>query len=249
MAANAGLVETTTRTDTPNIILRRYEDVGGAVSVRRISWGAVLAGSAVGLVFQTWLAMLGVAIGASTIDPLKEANPMSGVGIGSVVWLGLSILLSSFVGGWVAGRLAGVPRRMESALHGAVSWAVATGATFLLMGTVFGAMLGGASKIAGGAMNAAGGAASAAGQAAGPNGIDQAKNAITQGAQNLIDQGQNAIQSGQAQQQARQVGEKATKAVAGTSWGLVIVMFLGLCAGVGGASLATPSMPYYGRHS
>jgi hypothetical protein len=230
-----------TRDDISSLPLRRYGDAVTPVMVRRISWGAVLAGVAVGMITQLWLSMLGVAIGASTIDPLKEANPLSGIGVGSAIWLGISLLISSFIGGWVAGRLAGIPRRLESALHGAVSWACATIASFLLIGTVFGSVVMGAGKLAGGAANVAGQAAAnnpTLQQNAGGI-VDQAR----RGADNLINRGQNAVQSGQAQQQAREVGDKAAKAVSGSSWALVAAMLLGLLAGVGGAAVATPSNP------
>jgi hypothetical protein len=228
-------------------VLRRFEDVAGPVSVRRISWGAVFAGTAVGLVCQLWLAMLGVAIGASTIDPLKEANPMSGIGTGSAIWLALTIIVASFIGGWVTGKLAGIPRRMESALHGATSWAAANIVNFLLISTVFGALIAGTASVAGNTAKAAGQAANAAGQAGGQGTINQAANTARQEGQQLLNRGQQAVQSGQAQQQARQIGQKASKVAAGTSWGIVALMFLGLCAGVGGAVVGTPTMPSYAR--
>ncbi|WAH64532.1 hypothetical protein [Xanthomonas hortorum] len=44
----------------------------------RMSWGAVLAGCTFALVTYLTLSVLGTAIGASTIDPLREANPSAG---------------------------------------------------------------------------------------------------------------------------------------------------------------------------
>ncbi len=77
----------------------------------RISWKAVFAGTLTILVLQMLLSLLGVGISASTIDPLKEQNPLSGIGIGSGIWLILSTLFSVFVGSLIAGRLAVIPRR------------------------------------------------------------------------------------------------------------------------------------------
>ncbi len=115
--------------------LRRYEDAAGVVSVRRISWGAILAGSAVGLALQFWMAMLGNAMNVSILDPLQHPTGTVLLDIGSIVWLSITVLVSAFVGGWVTGRLAGIPRRIESALHAAASWAVATAVTFFFIGT------------------------------------------------------------------------------------------------------------------
>jgi hypothetical protein len=237
--------------DIENLPLRRYADAVTPALVRRISWGAALAGTAVGMVTQLWLTMLGVAIGASTIDPLKEANPLDGMGIGSAVWLGVSLIISSYVGGWVAGRLAGIPKHLDSALHGAVSWASANIAAFLLMGTVFGAIAGGTAKIAGGALSGAGQAATAVGQAAGgSNEIERNLNQLVDQAQQqgraIVNQAQNPQRRQQFEQEARQAGDTTAKAVSGTGWGIVIAMFLGLCAGVGGAYTATPRNPLIG---
>ena len=86
----------------------------------RMSWGAVLAGCIFALVTYLTLSVLGTAIGASTIDPLREANPVSGLGTGAGIWLALSTLVSIALGAFVAGRLA----TARGGLHGLLSWAV-----------------------------------------------------------------------------------------------------------------------------
>ena len=53
------------------------------VIARRISWGAVFAGA---LVVQLALSLLGLGIGMGTVDSLKEANPLRGLGTGAIVW-------------------------------------------------------------------------------------------------------------------------------------------------------------------
>ena len=71
--------EVRTQADIQNLPLRRSDDWAGVFS--RISWGSVLAGSITGLIVQVWLSMLGVAVGASAIDPLQEANPAAGLDV------------------------------------------------------------------------------------------------------------------------------------------------------------------------
>src|SRR5262245_35491040 len=80
---------------------------------RRISWGAIIAGLIVTLVCQILLSMLGVAIGASSIEPLQEQKPLEGLGMSAAIWWIVSSLISLFLGGCVAGRLAGVPRKAD----------------------------------------------------------------------------------------------------------------------------------------
>src|SRR5688572_24020419 len=103
--------------------------------MRRISWGAIFAGLIVALVCQIVLTMLGVAIGAATIEPLNEQRPLENLGTGAAIWWIVSSLISLFLGACVAGRLAGVPRRGDGALHGIIMWGTATLITFLLVGT------------------------------------------------------------------------------------------------------------------
>ena len=56
-----------------DVTIRRPVDYVAAV--RRISWGAALAGVAIALVTQLGLSLLGVGIGVSTIDPLTGDTP------------------------------------------------------------------------------------------------------------------------------------------------------------------------------
>ncbi len=52
----------------------RTGDVAVAVAGRRISWGAVFAGVIIVLIVQFLLSLLGVGIGASTIDPSQRGG-------------------------------------------------------------------------------------------------------------------------------------------------------------------------------
>lgn len=119
---------------------------------RRVSWAAILAGVVVTLVTQLMLSLLGIAIGASTVDPLREADPTSGLGVGAGIWWVVTGLISLFAGGWTAGHLAGVPRGLDSMLHGILTWGIATLLTFYLLTSAVGGIIGGAARaLAGGA--------------------------------------------------------------------------------------------------
>ena len=114
----------------------------------RISWPAVIAGVVIASVLQIMLSLLGLGIGASTIDPLQEQNPMQGLGAGAGIWLAGTTLLSLFAGGWVAGKLAGLRRHRDGALHGLVTWGLTSILTFMLVGSVMGAVFGRAATAA-----------------------------------------------------------------------------------------------------
>jgi hypothetical protein len=99
---------------------------------------------------------LGLAIGAAAVDPLYENDPLSGLGIGSGIYLVLTQLISLAIGGFAAARLAGVPRTVSSLLHGAAVWSVATVLLTWAAITGGGALFGAASTALG---NTASGAA------------------------------------------------------------------------------------------
>lgn len=118
-------------------------------AVRRVSWGAIFAGTVVALAVQLGLGLLGMSIGLATYDPASEADTLSGMGIGAGIWLVISTLISIFVGGFIASRLAGSPARPDGILQGIVVWALATLLTFFLMTTAVGGLISGAAGVLG----------------------------------------------------------------------------------------------------
>lgn len=118
-------------------------------AIKRISWGAIFAGTVVALVTQMALSLLGLAIGFGAVDPATEANPLGGIGTGAGIWLAISSIASLFAGGLVAARLAGLPRKPDGILHGIVTWGLVTLLTFYLMTSAAGQLLSGAAGIVG----------------------------------------------------------------------------------------------------
>jgi polyhydroxyalkanoate synthesis regulator phasin len=130
---------------------------------RRISWGAIIAGVILALVTQLVLGMLGLGIGMSTVDPAAGETPdASTIGIGAAVWWVLTTLIALFIGGWVAGRLAGIPRRLDGVLHGLVTFGATTLIMAWLLTTTVGAMIGGTMSVLGNILSGAGQVAAAA---------------------------------------------------------------------------------------
>jgi hypothetical protein len=124
--------------------------------VRRISWAAIIAGLAVALGIEL-LSLLGIGIGASTIHAVNGTSASAGsIGIGSGIWFLISTLLALFSGGWVAGRLAGMPRPIDGTLHGVIAWSLTSLVTLYLLTTAIGGILGGATGLLGSALGAAG---------------------------------------------------------------------------------------------
>lgn len=138
-----------------------------AAAVRRISWGAIFAGMIIAMVVQILLGLLGFGIGIASVDPATATEGTGrGLAVGMAIWWVVSSLLALFLGGWVAGRLAGFPRAGDGGLHGLVAWAAMTILSLYLVTTAVGSLVGGALNIVGqGLQTAAQGAVqTAAGQ-------------------------------------------------------------------------------------
>ncbi len=135
----------------------------GAVAVsKRISWGAIFAGVVMALVTQLAFSLLGFGLGASAFDPY-DTQSAGNWGIGTAIYTLLSVLVSLFIGGHVAGRLAGFPHQRDGILHGLVTFGLTTLVGFYLLTSGLGAIIGGAGSLISSVVSAAGqGAASAA---------------------------------------------------------------------------------------
>jgi hypothetical protein len=117
--------------------------------MRRVSWGAIFAGLFVTIVAQMILTLLGAAVGAATINPMTQSNPVKGLGTGAAIWLVISSLISLFCGAYVAGRLSGGPRRSDGLFHGILTFSVAEVAMMLILTSAAGALLGGGGSLLG----------------------------------------------------------------------------------------------------
>jgi hypothetical protein len=92
----------------------------------RVSWGALLAGAAVGVAIYTVLGLLGVAVGLTVSDRTSPEN----IGLGAGVWAFVSLAIAMFFAGWVTTQCTVGETRTEAVLYGVVVWAVT--ATFLV---------------------------------------------------------------------------------------------------------------------
>lgn len=101
-------------------------DVAPPALLRRVSWGAVIAGAIVAIAVGTLLSVLGVAIGATNIDTLERSTPDAGTfGLASGIWATFASLLAMGIGGYVAARLSGTNSNQDGILHGLTVWALA----------------------------------------------------------------------------------------------------------------------------
>jgi hypothetical protein len=144
------------------------------ILLNKISWGAVLAGVVVALVTQLILNMLGIGIGAATLEPITGDSPSaSSFSIGAGLWFSISGILAALAGGYAAGRLAGKPKESTAGWHGLTTWALTTLVIFYLLTSAVGGILGGTYRTVtsalGNVATAVGSTAQTAAQVAAPN--------------------------------------------------------------------------------
>ncbi|WP_296260100.1 MULTISPECIES: TIGR04086 family membrane protein [unclassified Pseudomonas] len=138
--------------DRTNTVVYPETHVTSAPLLKRISWSAIFAGVALAMVVSVILNLLGTAIGSASIDPLQEGNPLDGLGKGTAIWVVASGIISLFVGGWVAGRLA----QREGAMHGLLVWATTSLVTLYLVSSAVTGIVSSGLNLAGSGLSAVG---------------------------------------------------------------------------------------------
>jgi hypothetical protein len=139
MAMNMDARETST--SCPTDMASARTGVGILQTVRRPSWGSIIAGTAVAITSQLFFATLGAGIGLAALDSTAADARSLGVGAG-IYWL-ITGLISLFAGGFVAGRLAAFVQPADSALHGVLVWSVAGVIGMFMLTTTAAALVGG----------------------------------------------------------------------------------------------------------
>jgi hypothetical protein len=92
------------------------------------------------------LGVLGVAVGASTIDPTGDSPSATELGVGAGIWYLISGILALFAGGFATGRLSNLRRKGETTLHGLVVWGIYSVLAVMLTTTMLGSMVLGAGR-------------------------------------------------------------------------------------------------------
>lgn len=147
-----------------------------------VSWGAVMAGAAGAAALSLILLMLGVGLGLSSISPWAyDGASAATFGVSTILWVTLTQLLASAMGGYLAGRLRTKWVAVHTdevyfrdTAHGFLAWAVATLATAALLTSVIGSIVGTGTQagaaVAGGVTSAAAGRVKAESDNGGPMG-------------------------------------------------------------------------------
>lgn len=141
---------------------------GSNQSASAISWGAIFAGAAGAAALSLILLILGSGLGFSSISPwANDGISAKTLGISGILWLTLTSLAASGMGGYLAGRLRTKWTSTEidevyfrDTAHGFLAWAVATLFTAGLLASTISALISGGVKAG---VSIANGAAAVAG--------------------------------------------------------------------------------------
>lgn len=155
--------------DAPHVSPVLPSEDARTIMINRVSWGAVFSGVVVAVVAQLLLNMLGIGVGAWTIDPGSGDNPSAAsFSIVAGLWWAVSGIIAAFIGGYIASRLSGKPKPSTGAWHGLVTWAATTLVVFFLLGTAIGTVVGGAFNAVSSAVGGLGRTAASVAQTAAP---------------------------------------------------------------------------------
>lgn len=135
------------------------------INTSAVSWGAIFAGAAAAASLALVMLMLGSGLGLMSVSPWQNHGVDAGtIGIITVVWLALTQIVASGMGGYLAGRLRTKwadthvdEIYFRDTAHGFLTWAVALLVSTVLLTTTAGSIVGGSVKavgsVTGGAAN------------------------------------------------------------------------------------------------
>jgi hypothetical protein len=126
----------------------------GEPSVSGISWAAVVAGAVASCAITLMVLALGIGLGLSVVSPWGgEGVSATSFKVGSGLYLIVVAMLSSSVGGYLAGRLRSRFGGLHTdevyfrdTAHGFVAWALATVLGAILLATPASHLIGGAAQ-------------------------------------------------------------------------------------------------------
>lgn len=87
-----------------------------------VYWSAVWVGALASLALAVVFGLISIALGAHQLGTAGEITKWSDVGRRSVAFAVFGAFLSLALGGWVAGKIAGIRRSEPAMLHGAITW-------------------------------------------------------------------------------------------------------------------------------
>lgn len=102
-----------------------------------VNWTAVWVGALAGISMMLLFGLVGTALGAQLIGPEHRVVEMKKLGLWTLIFSVCSAFFSAVVGGWVAGKIAGILHSEPAMIHGAIVWLLTV--PLLVVGAALGA--------------------------------------------------------------------------------------------------------------
>jgi len=90
-----------------------------------VRWSAVWVGTLAAFAAVLLFGLIGIAIGAHILGPEHRVVDLKKLSIGAMIFSVCGTFFSFVIGGWVAGKIAGIFHSEPAMLHGAIVWLVA----------------------------------------------------------------------------------------------------------------------------
>jgi len=107
-----------------------------------VNWSAVWVGTLAAVAAVVLFGLIGVAVGAHLLGPEHRVVDYKKVGFGAMAFSVFAAFLSFVIGGWVAGKIAGILRSETAMLHGGIVWLLAVPALVLIASLGAGSAIG-----------------------------------------------------------------------------------------------------------
>src|SRR5262245_24564647 len=90
-----------------------------------VHWSAIWVGGLAAVASVLVFGLIGIALGAHLLGPEHRVVDVKKIGLATLTFSVFSAFLAFVIGGWVAGKIAGILRSEPAMLHGAIVWLVA----------------------------------------------------------------------------------------------------------------------------
>ena len=89
-----------------------------------VSWSAIWVGALAAIALALLFGLGGIALGVHLLGPSQRIVDWRKFTMGALIFSVCGAFFSGVVGGWVAGKVAGILRSEPAMLHGAIVWLV-----------------------------------------------------------------------------------------------------------------------------
>jgi len=120
----------------PDVYIEQHNVVipsgGATMKAWPVYWSAVLVGALAALALGLLFGLIGIAIGAHQVG--KKIMHLDDLSLDGLIFSVAGAFFAFVIGGWVAGKIAGLRRADTAALHGTIVWLVVLPLLLMLAG-------------------------------------------------------------------------------------------------------------------